>query len=314
MRISVVTPIFNEEQNIPLLYERLTKALKGFKSEYEIIAVDDGSRDKSREALSMLAKKDPCLKLVFLRNNFGQTSALSAGIEMASGDTIVLIDSDLENDPADIGRIVAKIDEGYGVVSGWRKERWEGQTVTRKIPSFAANWLISYMTGVKLHDYGCTLKGYRRDIIQNIPLYGEMHRFIPAYASMMGAGVAEIEVNYAPRIHGKSNYGFSRLFRVIPDLILLNFMEKYMNRPMHFFGLLGFYSFGAGLLAIAGAVYARFAFGTSLIQTPLPTFAAMCVIVGFQLFVMGLLAEMLMRTYYESQHKRPYVVRETVNI
>jgi glycosyltransferase involved in cell wall biosynthesis len=314
MRVSVVTPIYNEEKNIPLLYERLTEALKALKCPYEIIAVDDGSRDGSREALKALAAKDSHLKLVFFRNNFGQTSALSAGVEAATGEAIVLIDSDLENDPADIGRILEKLDEGYGVVSGWRRARWQGQTLTRKIPSYAANWLISRVTGVKLHDYGCTLKGYRRDVIQSISLYGEMHRFIPAYAAKAGAPVAEIEVRYAPRIHGASHYGFSRLFRVIPDLLLLHFMERYMNRPMHFFGLMGFYSLGLGVLAIVGAIVLRFALGISLIQTPLPTFSAMCVIVGFQLFVMGILAEMLMRTYYESQHKRPYVVRETVNL
>ena len=313
MKLSVVTPIFNEEQSIPALYKRLTETLLTLGVQYEIIAVDDGSRDGSRDALRAIAQNDSHLKLIFLRNNIGQTGALSAGIEAAVGEIVILIDSDLENDPADIARIIAKIDEGYDVVSGWRKNRWAGQTLARKIPSRLANWLISHTTGLALHDYGCTLKGYRREIIQGIPLYGEMHRFIPAYAAGIGARVTEMEVSYAPRQYGVSNYGFSRVLRVIPDLFLLKFLEKYMNRPMHFFGLMGFYAFGAGASAFIAAVYVRFAYGVSLILTPLPTFTAMCVIVGVQLFVMGLVAEMLMRTYYESQNKRPYVIREKIN-
>lgn len=311
--LSIITPVYNEEQNIPILHEKLTRALSSLGREYEIIAVDDGSRDRSREALKEVAQKDHKVRLIFLRNNFGQTAALAAGIEEARGEYIVLIDSDLENNPEDIGRLVGKLEEGYQVVSGWRKTRWAGQPFSRKIPSSVANWLISKIAGLKLNDYGCTLKAYHRDIIQGIPLYGEMHRFIPAYASQMGARVAEIEVQYTPRLFGKSNYGISRVIRVLPDLILLKFLEKYMNRPMQFFGLVGFYILGFGVLSVVFALYLRLFQGVSLIQTPLPVFSAMCVIVGVQLFLMGLVAEMIMRTYYESQHKRPYVVKERFN-
>jgi glycosyltransferase involved in cell wall biosynthesis len=311
--ISVITPIYNEELNVPILYARLTIALESLGRPYEIIAVDDGSRDGSRTALKALAQTDARLKLIFLRNNFGQTAALAAGIEAANGEHIVLIDSDLENDPADIGTLIGKLEEGYQVVSGWRKDRWAGQTMTRKIPSRTANWLISKIAGLPLNDYGCTLKAYHRDVIQGIPLYGEMHRFIPAYAAQRGARVAEVEVQYTPRQFGKSNYGLSRVIRVLPDLLLLRFLDKYMDRPMHFFGLVGFYAFGAGLLSIIVALYLRIFMGISLIQTPLPTLAAMCMIVGVLLFLMGIVAEMIMRTYYESQGKRPYAIKERHN-
>ncbi len=311
--ISVITPVYNEEQNLPILHERLTEALTALGREYEIIAVDDGSRDGSARVLKEIADRDHRVKLIFLRNNFGQTAALAAGIEAATGDFVVLIDSDLENDPSDIGQLINKLEEGYQVVSGWRTNRWAKQSFTRKIPSHAANWLISRIAGLPLNDYGCTLKAYRREIIQGIPLYGEMHRFIPAYAAQMGARVAELPVRYAPRRFGTSNYGLSRILRVLPDLLLLKFLEKYMNRPMQFFGLVGFYVLGFGVLSIVLALYLRFFEGISLIQTPLPTFAAMCVVVSVQLFLMGLVAEMIMRTYYESQQKRPYVIKERHN-
>ncbi len=314
MKISIITPIYNEEKNIPHLYARLSEVLKKLPHEYEIIAINDGSQDKSLQVLREFAAQDKALKVINFRNNFGQTAALSAGIESATGEVIILIDSDLENDPADIAHIITKINEGYDVVSGWRKNRWKGQFITRKLPSLVANALISKIAGVKLHDYGCTLKGYRREVVQSIMLYGEMHRFIPAYAKKAGARIAEIPVHYTPRIHGKSNYGIGRLLRVLPDLLLLKFLDKYMNRPIHFFGLLGFWAFGAGFLAIVLALYLRFFHSISLIETPLPTLSAMCVIVGVQLLVMGLVAEMLMRTYYESQQKRPYVIKEKINL
>jgi dolichol-phosphate mannosyltransferase len=206
------------------------------------------------------------------------------------------------------------MDEGYDVVSGWRKNRWKGQFLTRKIPSLAANSLISKVTGVKLNDFGCTLKGYRRDVIKNIMLYGEMHRFIPAYAKKQGARIGEVEVRFAPRIHGKSNYGFSRLLRVLPDLLLLKFLEKYMNRPMHFFAYAGFWSFLFAFVTVATAIVLRFTMGISLIQTPLPTLAGVLLIIGTQFFLMGIIAEMMMRTYYESQSKRPYTIKESINI
>jgi glycosyltransferase involved in cell wall biosynthesis len=310
MKLSIIVPVYNEEKNLPAFFNALAHALQAF--EYEVIVVNDGSQDKSLSVLKGLASNDKRIKVIDFRGNFGQTAALSAGITESSGDIIIPIDSDMENDPADIPRLLKKLDEGYDVVSGWRQHRWEGQ-ILRKIPSHMANWLISRITKVYLHDYGCTLKAYRRDVIVDVPLYGEMHRFIPALAAGRGARVTEIPVSFKPRIHGSSNYGISRSFKVLLDLLVIRFLDKYLNKPIHFFGGLGFYAFGIGLLSMVGAVYARFAFGTSLIQTPLPTFAAMCVIVGVQLVVMGVLSEMIMRTYYESRGKHPYMIRERIN-
>lgn len=312
--ISIVVPIFNEALNLPIFYEKVTTVLLRLGHEYEMVLVDDGSKDNSFAVLAEIAEKDNKVKVIHFRHNFGQTAALAAGIEASSGDIVILIDSDLENDPEDIKTIIDKMNEGYDVVSGWRKNRWKGQMLTRKIPSLAANSLISYVTGVKLHDFGCTLKGYRRDVIKNILLYGEMHRFIPAYANKLGARIGEIEVRYSPRIHGKSNYGFSRLLRVLPDLLLLKFLEKYMNRPMHFFAYAGFWSLLVSFISIAIAIYLRFALNISLIQTPLPTLSAMFFIVSTQFFLMGIVAEILMRTYYESQGKRPYMIKQTRNL
>ncbi len=312
--ISIVVPAYNEALNLPIFYERVTAVLRKLGYEYEIILVDDGSKDNSFAVLAELAAKDPHVKVIHFRHNFGQTAALSAGIDASTGDIVILIDSDLENDPEDIKTIIDKMDEGYDVVSGWRKNRWKGQMLRRKIPSLAANGLISWVTGVNLNDFGCTLKGYRRDVIKNIMLYGEMHRFIPAYAKRQGARIGEVEVRFAPRIHGKSNYGFSRLLRVLPDLLLLKFLEKYMNRPMHFFAYAGFWSLLVSFIAISLAIYMRIALNISLIQTPLPTLSAMFFIVAMQFFLMGIVAEMLMRTYYESQGKRPYMIKKTLNL
>jgi hypothetical protein len=219
----------------------------------------------------------------------------------------------LENDPNDIPRLIDKLNEGYDVVSGWRKKRWKGHLFTRKIPSVCANWFISKITGLHLHDYGCILKVYKKEVIEGISLYGEMHRFIPAYAVWRGAKVAEITVNQRARIHGKSNYGLGRTFKVVLDLVVIKFLDKYMNRPMHFFGGIGFISFGVGVFSGISAVILRF-FGLHLVQTPLPIFSALFIIVGIQLIVMGIIAEMLMRTYYESQGKKSYLIKETINL
>ena len=312
--ISVVVPAYNEALNLPIFYERVTAVLERLGHRYEIVLVDDGSKDNSFAVLTEIATKDVRIKVIHFRHNFGQTAALAAGIEAATGDIVILIDSDLENDPEDIKTIIDKMNEGYDVVSGWRKNRWKGQFITRKIPSLAANRLISKVTGVKLNDFGCTFKGYRRDVIKNIILYGEMHRFIPAYAKKQGARIGEVEVRFAPRIHGKSNYGISRLLRVLPDLLLLKFLEKYMNRPMHFFAYAGFWSFFFSFLILAVALILRFTMNISLIQTPLPTLSGVLLIIGTQFFLMGIIAEMLMRTYYESQGKRPYMIKKTLNI
>lgn len=312
--ISIVVPAYNEALNLPIFYERVTAVLKKLGHPYEIVLIDDGSKDNSFAVLTEIATKDTLVKVIRFRHNFGQTAALAAGIEAATGDIVILIDSDLENDPEDIKTIITKMNEGYDVVSGWRKNRWKGQLLTRKIPSLAANTLISKVTGVKLNDFGCTLKGYRRDIVKNITLYGEMHRFIPAYAKKQGARIGEVEVRFSPRLHGKSNYGFSRILRVLPDLLLLKFLEKYMNRPMHFFAYAGFWSFFFSLVILSIAVFLRFSYGISLIQTPLPTLSGVLLIIGTQFFLMGIIAEMMMRTYYESQGKRPYMIKTTLNL
>ncbi len=312
--VSVVVPAYNEAESLPIFYERVTEVLDALGRDYEIVIVDDGSRDNTYEVLEALAAKDSRVKAIGFRNNFGQTAALAAGIDAATGEIIVLIDSDLENDPADIPRLLAKIEEGHDVVSGWRQNRWKNEFITRKLPSMGANMLISKITGVHLNDFGCTLKAYRAEVVKSIPLYGEMHRFIPAYAKKTGGRITEIPVNHSPRQFGKSNYGFSRLFRVLPDLLLYKFLEKYMNRPMHFFAYAGFWSFFLSFAILVAAVFFRFAYGVSLIQTPLPTLSGVLLIIGVQFFLMGIVSEMLMRTYYESQKKKPYVIKRTSNL
>ena len=307
--ISVVVPVYNEERNIAPLFARLKDALDSLNVAYEIIAIDDGSRDGSYSQLIAHAKEDSHIRVIRFSRNFGQTAALSAGIEHAQGSIIITIDSDLENDPRDIHLLLSKLDEGYDVVSGWRKNRWSGSTLTRKLPSVMANRLISSLTKVHLHDYGCTLKAYRIDVIKGVRLYGEMHRFVPAYAHWQGGRVAEVPVLYSPRLHGASNYGFSRTFRVLLDLVVIVFIHKYMNRPMHFFGSWGLLSIALGLFFGTTAVALRLFGIVHLVETPLPILSALFIIVGIQLVFFGVIAEMIMRTYYESQGRRPYIIR-----
>ncbi len=314
MKISVVTPIYNEAGNIQRLYSELTSVLVKITSEYEIIAVNDGSRDASMIELLSLAKKDQRFKVLNFRANRGQTTALLAGLDHATGEIIITIDSDLENNPADIPLLLAKINEGYDVVSGWRKDRWQGNWLVRKLPSISANKLISFITRVKLHDYGCILKAYRREVIAGVPLYGEMHRFIPAYASWKGAKVTEVIVGHRPRTYGKSNYGFSRTFKVLLDLVVIKFLDKYMDKPIHFFGGFGFISLFFGLLAGLGAIALKIFHARDFVATPLPTFSALLIIVGVQLIAMGIIAEILMRTYYGSQDKKPYDIKDKINL
>ncbi|HEV8677597.1 MAG TPA: glycosyltransferase family 2 protein [Candidatus Paceibacterota bacterium] len=313
LRISIVVPVYNEEQNLPMLFERLGAALAAFPHTYEVIMVDDGSKDGSYRKIVELSRAGRPVKAIRFSRNFGQTAALSAGIDAARGEIIVTLDSDLENDPADIQALVKKMDEGYDVVSGWRKNRWRGAFITRKLPSRLANSLISLISGVKLHDYGCTLKAYRADLIKGLNLYGDMHRFVAAYAVWQGGIVAEIPVSYAPRIHGKSNYGLGRTFRVLLDLIVMKFMQKYFNRPMHFFGGWGFLSLAIGLSTGLASVALKVMRLRDFVATPLPVFSALFIIVGLQFLLFGVLSEILMRTYYESQHRRPYVIKEVYN-
>jgi glycosyltransferase involved in cell wall biosynthesis len=313
MKISIVLPIYNEEENIKILFDQLTHSLSGLNFEYEVIAVNDGSHDKSLSILSSIASENKNFKVINFQFNFGQTAAISAGIKYATGDIIMPMDADLQNDPEDIKKFIDKLNEGFDVVSGWRQNRWQNSYFQRKLPSMAANWLIGRITGIKIHDYGCTMKAYRKELIQGVLLYGEMHRFIPAYVAWHGGKVAEIAVNDRERIYGKTKYGLSRTFKVILDLLVFKFLSKYFNRPMHFFGGIGFVSLAAGLLAGLAAVYLKIAHLRDFVATPLPVFSALFIIVGVQLVVMGILAELLMRTYYESQSKEPYIIKGKIN-
>jgi len=313
MKISIVLPIYNEEKNIPILYQELKEVFNKTGFDYEIIAVNDGSKDKSWLEMKNISETDRKYKLINFKYNFGQTSALAAGIKLASGDVIIPMDSDLQNDPADIPIFIDKINEGYDVVSGWRQKRWKGNMFSRKIPSVIANWLIAFITGIKIHDNGCTMKAYKREIIQGVNLYGEMHRFVAAYASWRGGRVIEIIVNSRERKYGNTNYGISRTFKVLLDLIVFKFMSKYMNRPMHFFGGLGFASIFLGILAGLISIIFKIIKYKTMIETPLPVLAALFIIVGVQLVVMGVIAEMNMRIYYEAQKKSPYVIDKKIN-
>ena len=310
--LSIVVPILNEEESIPPLYTRLTEALEELGKPYEIIAVDDGSRDRSYARLRELADQDPRLRVVRFRRNFGQTAAFAAGFERARGDVVVTIDADLQNDPADIGKLLEKIDEGYDVVSGWR-ERRQDAFWSRRLPSIVANSLISRVTGVHLHDYGCSLKAYRREIVQDIHLYGELHRFIPAVASWQGVAVAELPVTHHARKFGRSKYGIGRIWRVILDLLTVRFLLSYATRPMQVFGKMGLISFGIGLLLGLYLSYVRLVEGQGIGQRPMLLLAILLVVVGVQLLCMGLLSELVTRVYYEVGDRPIYVVREELN-
>ncbi|MCA1849619.1 MAG: glycosyltransferase family 2 protein [Acidobacteria bacterium] len=308
--ISVFLPVLNEEPNLRPLHEKLDAALSTLSRTAEIIYVDDGSTDGSLDVLREIAALDRRVRIVSLRRNYGQTAAMAAGIDAARGIILIPMDADLQNDPADIGRLLDKLEEGYDVVSGWRKER-QDKMVTRKIPSAIANWLISLIGGVKLHDYGCSLKAYRREFLKDVRLYGEMHRFIPIYASWVGARVTEIPVRHHARTMGKSKYGLSRTFKVMLDLMTIKFMASYHTKPIYAFGMFGMLAFAISVVAAVWAVVRKIQ-GESFIRTPLPIFAVVMFAVGVQFILMGLLAEMLVRTYHESQAKPIYAVREMV--
>ncbi|HMO02697.1 MAG TPA: glycosyltransferase family 2 protein [Oligoflexia bacterium] len=306
--ISIVIPVYNEELNVVASYREVRGVLDCFGRPYEIIFVDDGSRDKTLENLLAVGGSDPALRIVQLRRNFGQTAAMAAGFEYARYDGVVALDGDLQNDPNEIPKMIAKLEEGYDLVAGWRKKR-QDRWLSRKLPSRCANWLISKVTGVKLHDYGCTLKAMRSEIAKGINLYGEMHRFIPALANEVGARIAEVPVNHRPRLFGKTKYGISRTIRVFLDLITVKFLLRYSKRPIHLFGVLGLVSFAAGLLAIAHTTYQRFFMAIPMGNRPLFVLGVMMVLVGLQFLVFGLLAEVLARTYHESQDRRIFAVR-----
>ena len=310
-QLSVVVPLLDEEENLPALYEQITRALAG-RYEYELIFIDDGSTDRSFEVLKGIQASDPRVRVIRFRRNFGQTAALSAGFAHSRGAVIVALDADLQNDPADIPTLVSKLDEGYDVVSGWRKKRHDN-AIKRLLPSKMANWLISRITGVRLHDYGCTLKVYRREVLAETRLYGEMHRFIPALASWSGAKIAECVVNHRPRTAGKAKYGLARTFKVVLDLMTVKFLGSFSTKPIYVFGGLGLFT---ALLAILFAwlvVYQKIEHKTDMSGNPLLLLSAVLVITTVQFILMGLLAELLVRTYHESQNRPTYVIREILD-
>ena len=309
--LSLFLPVLDEEENLRPMHAKIRSALDSLGKTAEVIYVDDGSTDKNLEILRHIAAEDRRVRVISLRRNYGQTAAMSAGIDAAKGEILIPMDADLQNDPADIARLLEKLDEGYDVVSGWRRNR-QDKLISRKIPSQIANRIISLIGGVPLHDYGCSLKAYRRDVIQDVRLYGEMHRFIPIYASWAGARVTEIPVDHHARTMGKSKYGISRTVKVVFDLITIKFMASYQTKPLYVFGAFGMLTFFVSILAGAWAFALKIFYGTSFILTPLPIIAIVMFAIAVQFFLMGLLAELQVRTYHESQDKAIYAVRERI--
>ncbi len=309
MLLSIVVPVFNERDSLPLLHEQTTAVMEDHGYDYELILVNDGSSDGSTAVLDRIAGGDERVKVVHLRRNYGQTAAMMAGIEHARGEVLIAMDADLQNDPADIPRLLSKLDEGYDVVSGWRKRR-EDKMLSRRLPSMIANWLISSVLNVRLHDYGCTLKAYRRDVLEDVRLYGEMHRFIPVYASWAGARVTELPVNHHGRRFGRSKYGIGRVGRVLLDLLLLYFLAKSLDRPIQFFGKIGFFALLLSFLSFGWALWLKVFSGLSLILTPLPLLSATLGLSGVIFVLLGVLAEIMSRNYFDAQNKRPYAIRE----
>ena len=314
MNLSLIIPVYNEEENLPLLYNAVLESLNPLQDTWEVIFVDDGSKDSSFEVLRSLVERDPeHIRVLSFRRNFGQTAAIAAGLDHACGDIIVLLDADMQNDPADIPMLLAKLDEGYDLVSGWRKDRKDNR-LTRTIPSNLANSLISWTTGVHLHDYGCTLKAYRRDALAGFRLYGEMHRFIPVFAHAVGARITELPVRHHPRKFGKAKYGLERTIKVLLDLFTVKFLLSYSSKPIYLFGGAGFFLMFAGAADLLFLLVRRTLFGTPVFTSPLLQIGVMFFIMGFQSILMGLIAELLARTYHESQQKPTYTIRRAINI
>ncbi len=316
--LSLFLPVLNEEDNLRPMHAKIAASLDALGKSAEVIYVDDGSTDKSLSVLREIAAADKRVRVITLRRNYGQTAAMSAGIDAAKGDILIPMDADLQNDPADIKRLLDKLNEGFDVVSGWRKNR-QDKLISRKIPSQIANRIISWIGGVPLHDYGCSLKAYRRDVIQDVRLYGEMHRFIPIYASWAGARVTEIPVEHHARTMGKSKYGISRTIKVVFDLMTIKFMASYQTKPIYVFGTFGMIAFIVSILSGIYAVFLKSArffglenFHADFVETPLPILCIVMFAISLQFFLMGLLAEMLVRTYHESQNKAIYAVRERI--
>ena len=311
LAVSVVVPIMNEVESLPHLISAIATTLIAQHLSYEIICVDDGSTDGSAEFLKQEAQTRTDLKAVLLRRNYGQTAAMAAGFNYARGTAIVTLDGDLQNDPADIPRLLAKLEEGYDLVSGWRQERQDA-ALTRLLPSKIANWLIGIVTGVRLHDYGCSLKAYRWELVEDMHLYGELHRFLPALAYIEGARITELPVRHHARRYGRSKYGLWRTFRVVMDLLTISFMKTFLTRPMHVFGLFGLLSMVSGTVLGLYLTFLKLGLGQSIGNRPLLILAVLLLVTGVQLFSFGLLAELLMRTYHESQGRPIYRVREVI--
>ena len=314
MDLSIIVPVYNEEENVPLLYPAVMDAMKDLTLTWELVLVDDGSRDCSLAELEKLAAADPShVRIVALRRNFGQTAAIAAGIDYSCGEIVILMDADLQNDPADIPMMLVKLDEGYDVVSGWRIHR-QDTFLSRTLPSRLANGLISSVTGVHLHDYGCTLKAYRREVITGFRLYGEMHRFIPVYANSIGAKIIEVPVHHHPRRFGKAKYGLERTLKVVLDLFTVKFLNSYASKPIYLFGGVGMVMMFVATLLWIYLFIRRVIFLNPIGNSPILMGAAVILIIGFQSILMGLIAEMQVRTYHESQDKRTYTVRRTINV
>jgi len=311
--LSVIVPVFNERENLELFVPALSRVLAASGEDYEIVFIDDGSTDGSAAYLEKLTASNPRARLVQFRRNFGQTAALSAGFDYAAGTLLVTTDADMQNDPADIPAVLARLREGYDVVSCWRRNR-KDPWLTRRFPSKVANLLISRISGVHLHDYGCTLKGYRAEVLEHARLYGEMHRFVPIYAAWAGAKVTELPVRHHPRLHGNSKYGLSRTHKVLLDLITVKLLSSYSTKPMYFFGGTGLIACGAGILFAVWTLLDKFLNGIKAHRNPLLLLAVFLFLLGVQFILMGLVAEILIRTYFESQGKTPYVVRRTWNL
>lgn len=312
-KLSIIFPVFNEEDNLEALYQETVDVLKARSFDYELIFVDDGSKDRSRSIVRSLSERDPNVKALFFRRNYGQTAAMTAGVEYASGDVLLFMDADRQNDPADIPLMIDKLNEGFDVVSGWRKNR-KDKAFSRKVPSKIANWIIRKIAGVPIHDLGCSLKAYRADLIKEVKLYGEMHRFIPIYVKAHGGMVTEIVVNHRPRTAGASKYGISRTFRVILDLIVVKFLMSYSTRPMHFFGGTAMWLLVACGISSMGLFYHKFINGVSMIRSPLLLLSAMLIILAVNMILMGILSEIQMRTYYESQDKKSFTIAEKLGL
>ncbi len=311
--ISVTVPICNEAGSIRELHERVRAALVAVNQPWELVLVNDGSTDGSEELLDQIATEDPRVKVVHFRRNFGQTAAMMAGFDFARGEIVIPMDGDLQNEPADIPLLLAKLKEGYDVVSGWRKDR-QDNALQRNLPSIMANHLISFVSGVRLHDFGCSLKAYRREVIEGVRLYGEMHRFLPIYAGWHGARITEVVVRHYARASGRSKYGLERVLKVLADLVTVKFLARFQQKPMYLFGAVGLGSLAISFLSGSYALWRKFGEGESFIRNPLLLTAILTAMTGLMCILMGLLAEMIVRTFYESQGKRVYLVRATRNV